>query len=134
MTQVEDVRHTVITRKNRMEQNIIVQTVCGSGIIDIIVLICILVLCQLLKAQHKAGLISVFIAFHNGKGNECFTETYTIRQNTAVVFFKFIDNGKPGILLKIIEHAPNFVLLKASYFIRQNILRIIIKEFARDII
>ena len=115
MTQVEDVRHTVITRKNRMEQNIIVQTVCGSGVIDIIVLICILV-------------------FHNGKGNECFTETYTIRQNTAVVFFKFIDNGKPGILLKIIEHAPNFVLLKASYFIRQNILRIIIKEFARDII
>lgn len=39
MTQVEDVRHTVITRKNRMEQNIIVQTVCGSGVIDIIVLL-----------------------------------------------------------------------------------------------
>ena len=76
-----------------MIKHIVPKPVGSNGVIDIVILIGIPVVCQLLGAEHKNGLVAVFVVFNNGKGGKGFTKTDAIRKNTAVVFFKFVYDG-----------------------------------------
>ena len=124
--QVQTIGHATVTRQVCMKQDIIIQAICSNRIIDVVVLICIPVFGQLLRTENKDRFIAILIVFYDSQCSEGFTKTNTIRKDAAVVLFKLIDNRKHSISLEIIEHAPDFALLKSSCFIGQHILRDII--------
>ena len=84
-----------------MVKHIVTKPVGSDGVIDIVVFIGVPVVCQFLGAEHKDGLVSVFVVFNNGKCGKGFTKTDAIRKNTAVVFFKFVYDGKGSIIWKL---------------------------------
>lgn len=47
-----------------MEKNIVAESVCSDGIVDVVIFICIPVFCQLLRAKYKGKFISIFIVFN----------------------------------------------------------------------
>ena len=69
-----------------MVKHIVTKPVGSNGVIDIVIFISIPVVCQLLGAEHKNGLVAVFVVFNNGKGGKGFTKTDAIRKDAAVVF------------------------------------------------
>ena len=95
-----------------MEKDIIVQAVTGYGIIDIVVLVGIPVLRQLLRTENEDRLIPVLIIFDNSQRSECFTKAYAVGKNATIVLFQLVDDSQNSIPLKIVEHAPDFALLK----------------------
>ena len=117
-----------------MIQHIVTKPVGSNGVIDIVILIGIPVVRQLLGAKHKNRLVAVFVVFNNGKGGKGFTKTDAVCKDTAVVFFKFVYDGKGSILLEIIEHPPNFAFLETGRFVGQNIFGHIFQELVENII
>ena len=117
-----------------MIKHIVPKPVGSNGVVDIVILIGIPVVRQFLGAKHKNGLVAVFVVFNNGKGGKGFTKTDAIRKDAAVVFFKFIYDGKSSILLEVIEHPPNFAFLKTGRFVGQNIFGHIFQKLIEDVI
>ena len=117
-----------------MIKHIVPKPVGSNGVIDIVIFISIPVVCQLLGAEHKNGLVAVFVVFNNSKGGKGFTKTDAIRKNAAVVFFKFIYDGEGSILLEIIEHPPNLAFLETGRFVGQNIFGHIFQELVENVI
>ena len=105
-----------------MEQYIIIQTVGGNGIVDIVVLIGVPVLRQLLGAEYQYRFVAILIVFHDSQRRKGFAQSHTVRKDTSVVFFKLIDDGQDSIPLKVVEHAPDLTLLKAGRLIGKLIL------------
>ena len=117
-----------------MKQHIIIQSVGGNGIIDIVVFVGIPVFCQFFGAEDKYGFVPVFIIFNNGKGGKSFAQTNAVSQDTAVVLLQLVDNGKNSIPLKIIKHTPDLALLESGCLIGQDILRNIVQKFAENMV
>ena len=117
-----------------MIKHIIAKPIGCNGIIDIVILIGIPVIRQLLWAKHKDGLVAVFIVFNNSKRSKCFTKTDAVRKDTAIVFFKFVDDCESCISLEVIEHPPNLAFLETCRFVGQNIFRHIFQKLIEDII
>ena len=132
--QVKTVGLSAIAGKVRMEQNIVVQPVRCNRVIDIVVLVCIPVFSQLLRAKHQHRLVSIFVILYNCQRSECFTKTDAISKDAAVVLFQFVDDGKHGIPLEIVQHTPDFALLETSSLVRQFIFRDIIQKFTEHMI
>ena len=86
-----------------MIEHIVSQAILGNWVVDIIPFVGVPVLGQFLWAQDQDGFVAVFVVFDNRQGGEGLAQADAVRQNTAVVFFQFIDDGKDGILLEIIE-------------------------------
>ena len=117
-----------------MVKNIVTESVSGNGVIDIVIFIGVPVVCQLLGAEHKNGLVAVFVVFNNCKCGKGFTKTNAVRKDAAVIFFKFIYDGKGSVLLEVIEHPPNLAFLEASRFVGQNIFGHILQKLIEDVI
>ena len=117
-----------------MKQHIIIQSVGGNGIVDIVVLIGVPVLRQLFGAEDKYGFVSVLVILDDGKSGKGLAQTYAVCQDTTVILFQFVDNGKDGVPLKIIEHTPDFALLESGCLIGQNILGNIVQKFAENMV
>ena len=117
-----------------MIKNLVVQTVLCKRIVNIVISVCIPVICQLLWAKHENTFVSGLVILDYCQSSEGLTETNRVSQNTAVVFFKFIDNGEDCITLEVKHHTPNLAVLEACCLIRKCILRYIIKELAEDIV
>ena len=124
----------MLSRQVGVIQHIIAQPVFCDGIVDIVALICIPVFGQLLRAEHQHGFIAVFVILDDGKSCEGFTETHTIRQNTAVEFFQLADNRKNGIPLEVIEHFPDFALFEAGCLIGQLVRRNVIQKLMENVV
>ena len=116
-----------------MEQNIVIQPVGGDGVIDIVILVGIPVLRQLLRTQNKHRLIAVFIVFDNSQRGEGLAQTDAVGKNTAVIFFELVDDGKHRVTLEVIEHTPDFALLKAGRLVGQHIFRNVLQKFIEHI-
>ena len=132
--QVKTIGHATITRQVGMKQNIIIQTIRSNRVINIVVFIGIPVFGQLLWTKNKDRFITIFIIFHDSQRGKSFTKTNTVRKDAAVIVFKLINNRKYSIPLEIIEHTPDFTLLKSSCFIGQHILRDIVQELTEDMV
>ena len=117
-----------------MEKNIVAESVCSDGIVDVVIFICIPVFCQLLRAKYKDRFISVFIVFNDSESRESFTKTDTVSQNAAVVLFEFVDNGKRCIFLEVVELIPDFAVLKTCRFVRQYVLRYILQKLTEHVV
>ena len=117
-----------------MIEDIISQSICRNGIIDIVALVCIPVLRELFRAEDKHRLIAVLIILDHCERSKCLAETNAVCQNTAVKFLKFVDNGKDCVALEVIKHSPYSAFLKARCLVRQLVLRNVIKELFEDVI
>ena len=117
-----------------MKQHIIIQSVGGNWIVDIVVLIGVPVLRQLFGAEDKYGFIPVFVIFDNGKSGKGLTQANAVSQDAAVILLQLIDDGENGIPLEIIKHTPDFALLEASCFIGQDILGNFVQELAENMV
>ena len=106
-----------------MVENIIAKTITGNRVIDIVILVSIPVVGQLLGTEHQNGFVAVLVVLDNCQGGKCFAKANAIGQNTTVVLFQFVDDGKGSIFLEIIEHTPDFAILKTGCLIGQNIFR-----------
>lgn len=69
--------------------------------------------------------------FNNGKCGKGFTKTDAIRKDTAVVFFKFVYDGKGSIFLEVVEHPPNLTFLEAGCFVGQNIFGHVLQKLVQ---
>ena len=132
--QVKAIGLSAIAGKVRMEQNIVVQPVRCNRVIDIVVLVCIPVFSQLFRAKHQHRLVSIFVILYNCQRSKCFTKTDAISKDAAVVLFQFVDDGKHGIPLEIVQHTPDFALLETSSLVWQFIFRDIIQKFTEHMI
>ena len=115
-------------------ENVITQPVRRNGIVDIVAFVCIPVLRQLFRAENKNGFVAVLIILNDRERGEGLTQTNAVRQNTAVEFLKFTNDGKNSVPLEVVEHSPYFAFLEARCFIGQLVLRNIIKELFEDVI
>ena len=106
-----------------MIKDLVVQPILSNRVVDIIVFVCIPVVPQFFRTENQNGFIPVLIIFNHCKCGKCFTKAHTIRQNTAIVLFKFIDYCQGSIPLEIIQHTPDFTVFESSSFIGQDILR-----------
>ena len=131
---VNPVRLSMFTGKVRMIENIVSQPVCCNRIVDIVALVCIPVLRELLGAKDKHRFVAILIILDHRKCSKCLAETNAVCQNTAVEFLKFADDSKNCVTLEVIKHSPDFALLKARCFVRQLVLRNVIKELFEDVI
>ena len=119
--QVKAVRCSALSGKICMEEDIIAKPVSSYRIIDIIILICVPVLTQLFRAEDQNVFIAILILFNDSQSCKRLTKAYAVCQDTSVVLFQFIDDGKDCILLEIIQHLPDLALFKASSFVRKFI-------------
>ena len=117
-----------------MVKHVVTKPVGSDGVIDIVVFIGVPVVCQFLGAEHKDGLVSVFVVFNNGKCGKGFTKTNTVCKDTAVELLKFVYDSKSGISLEVIEHPPNLAFLKTGRFVGQNIFGHIFQKLIEDVI
>ena len=125
---------TAVTREVCVIQNIVAQTILYKRVIDQISSVCHPVFGQLLRTKHKDIFVSAFIVFDHCEGSESLTKSDAVSQDAAVILFQLIDNGKCSILLKIEQLIPYHAILKASGFIRQNILRDIFQKLIEDVV
>ena len=131
---VNSVRLPMLTGKVGMIEDIISQSICRNGIIDIVALVCIPVLRELFRAKDKHRFVAVLIILDHCKRSKCLAETNAVCQNTAVEFLKFADDGKNCVALEVIKHPPDFTFLKTRCLVRQFVFRYIIKKFVENII
>ena len=117
-----------------MIQHIVSKPVGGNGVIDIVILIGVPVVRQFLWAEYKDRLVAIFVVFNNSKSGKCFTKTYAVREDAAIVFFELVDNSEGSIPLEVIEHPPNLAFLKTSCFVGQNIFGYIFQKLIEDVI
>ncbi len=89
-----------------MEKNVITQSVRGNGIVFVVRLVGVPVADKLFRAKHKHALVLVLVIFYHRKRRKGFAKTDAVRQNAAVVPLQFVDYGKGGVLLKIIQQIP----------------------------
>ena len=114
-----------------MIENIVSQPIRCNGIVDIVALICVPVFRELFRTENKHRFVAVLVILDDGKR---LAETNAVCQNAAVEFFEFADNGKNRVTLEVIKHSPDFAFLKARCFVRQLVLRNVIKELFEDVI
>ena len=121
--QIQAIRGTVRTVQISMVQNIIAKSVAGNRVVDVVIFVGIPVVGKLLGTKHQNGLVTILVVLDNCQGSKCFTKTDAIGQNTAIVLFQFVDDRENSIFLKIIEHTPDFTVLKTSRLIGQYVFR-----------
>ena len=119
---IDPVRLSMLTGKVGVIEDVVSQSVCCNGIVDIIALVCIPVLRELFRAENKHRFVAVLIILNDRKRSERLAETNAVCQNTAVEFFEFADDGENCIALEVIKHSPDFAFLEACCFVRQLIL------------
>ena len=129
-----DRRHSTVSGKIRMVEDIIAEPISSQRVVYQIPAIGHPVLRKLLWAQNKYVLVSAFVILNDGKCRERLTESYTVCKNAAIVLFKLIDNAKSSILLKIVEFVPDHAVLEPGRLIWKNVLRNVIEELTEDII
>ena len=117
-----------------MIENIVSQPIRCNGIVDIVALICVPVFRELFRTENKHRFVAVLIILNHRKRSKRLAETNAVCQNAAVEFFEFADNGKNRVTLEVIKHSPDFAFLKARCFVRQLVLRNVIKELFEDVI
>ena len=117
-----------------MIENIVSQPIRCNGIVDIVTLVRIPVLRELFRTENKHGFVAVLIILNHRKRSKRLAETNAVCQNTAVEFFEFADDGKNRVTLEVIKHSPDFAFLKARCFVRQLVLRNVIKELFENVI
>ena len=89
-----------------MEQYVVAQTVACNRVVLIVGTKRLPVVVQLFRAKHKHALIAVLVILNNSKGCERLTKTYTVGKDATVVLLQFVDDGKGGIFLEVIELVP----------------------------
>ena len=117
--QIKAIRFSAASGQVCVEQDVIVQPIRCNRVVHIVVLVGIPVFRQLFGAQHKNRLVSVLIILYDSQCGKGLTKANTVRKDTAVVLFQFIDDGKHRILLEVVQQAPDLALLEAGCLIRQ---------------
>ena len=115
-------------------QYLIVQTIFCKRVVDIVITVCIPVVGELLRAKNQNAFVSGLVVFDNSQCRKSLTETNRISQNTTIVFFEFIDNGKSGVTLEVEQHIPHLAVLKAGCLVWECVLGNIIQKLAENII
>ena len=124
----------MVTGQICMEKHVIAKTVFFQRIVLIVALIRIPVIIQLLRAEHQHRLVPVLVVFNDGQSCECLTKTYAISENTSVVCFQFVNDGKGSIFLEVIELVPDLRRLKACGLIWKHIFTYVIQKLPEDIV
>ena len=57
-----------------------------------------------------------------------------VRQNAAVVFFQFADDGQNGIALEAIQHPPDFALLETAGLIWKHVFGDVLQELVEYVV
>ena len=117
-----------------MEQHIVTQAVARYRVVDIVATIGNPIIVQLLRAQHKNGLISVLLVFDNGQCCEGLTQTDGIGKDTAIKLLQLVDDSEASILLEVIEFIPYNAILETRSLIRQHIFGDILQELVEDVV
>ena len=117
-----------------MVKHIVTEAVRRNGVVDIIVLIGIPVVRQLFRAKYQNGFVAVLVILDHRQRRERFAETNAVGQNTAVVFFQFVDNGQSGVLLEMIQHPPNLAVPESGGLIGENVFVDIFQKLIEDVV
>ena len=117
-----------------MEKNVVTQTVCGNGVVYIIIFIGVPVVGQLLGAENQNVLVPILVILNNRQSREGLTETDTISQDAAIELFQLIDDCQGCIFLIVKEQIPNLALLKAGSLIGQHIFRDVFQELVENVV
>ena len=131
---INSVRLSVFAGKVRMVEDVVSQPIRCNGIVDIVTLVCVPVFRELFGAEDKHGFVAVLIVLDHRKRSKRLAETNAVCQNAAIEFFEFADDGKNRVTLEVIKHSPDFAFLKARCFVRQLVLRNVIKELFENVI
>ena len=115
-------------------QYLIVQTIFCKRVVDIVITVCIPVVGELLRAKNQNAFVSGLVVFDNSQCRKSLTETNRISQNTTIVFFEFIDNGKSSVTLEVEQHIPHLAVFKAGCLVWECVLGNIIQKLAENII
>ena len=132
--QINAVGFAVFPGQIRMIEHVIPQTILGDWVVDVIPFVGVPVLGQLFRAQDQDGFIAVFVVFDDCQGGEGLAQADAVRQDTAVVLFQFVDDGKGGVLLEVVEQVPNLALFESRCLVGQNILGDVFQKFVENVI
>ena len=116
-----DRRHSTVSGKIRMVENIIAKSVSSQRIVHQISAIGHPVFREFFGTKYKHIFVPAFLIFDDRKRSESFTKTDTVRQNAAVILLQLIDDSKSSILLEIVELIPDHAVLESGRFIWQDI-------------
>ena len=117
-----------------MIKHVVTQSITSYGVVEIIILVCIPVVCQLLGAKHQNRLVFIFVVFDDCQCGEGFTKTNGVSENATIEFFKLADNGENRILLEIIKHIPNLRFFKSGCFIWENVFGNVFQELVEYVV
>ena len=132
--QVEAVALALLTAEVGVEKHIVAQAVFLQRVVLVVALVGIPVVVQLLRAQDENGLIAVLVVLDDRKGGEGLSETYAVREDTAVVGFQLVDDGQCGILLEVVELVPYLRGLETRGFVGQHIFADVLQELIEDVV
>ena len=88
---------------------------------------------QALRAQHQHILVELLIVLDNGERLEGLPKADTVGDDTAVILLQLTNRADNGVLLKIVELAPNHRLEKTRVFTR-IMVQSILKEMPEDVV
>ena len=76
-----------------MVQNVVIEAIYGKQIALVVNRVDRPIIAQLFGTQHQHTVVSQLIVFNNGQPLEGFTQTYAVRNDTAVIFFELVDGS-----------------------------------------
>ena len=117
-----------------MIEYIVVQAIRSKWVVDVVVLVGVPVLSEFFRAEDEDVLVAVLIVFHDGKCGKCLAEADAVREDAAAICIEFVDDGKDGVALEVVEHAPYFALFESRGFVRELVLREVVQELAEYVI
>ena len=117
-----------------MVEDIIAQAILGQRIVAIVLLVGVPVFRQLFGAEHQDRFVAVLVILDHSQCCKSFAEANAVSQNATVVFFQFVDDGEGRIFLEVVQHIPDFAVLKAGGFVGQDILGNIVQKFTENVV
>jgi len=124
----------VVARQVGMIQHIVPQAVLGNGIVGQVAAEGDPVIAQFLGTEYQHRLVPVLVVLYYRQGGECFAESHTVGQDTAIELLQLVDDGQGGILLEVVELVPYLTRFEAGGLVGQHILRKIFQKLIKDIV
>ena len=100
---INAVRFALVSGKIAVIKHIVVQTVFGDRIVQVVSLERVPVVGKLLRAEHEDVFVALLVILDDAQRGEGLAEANAVRQDTAVVRFELVDDGQDRILLEIVE-------------------------------
>ena len=101
------------TRQVRVVQHLVGKSVRSQGITFIV---CLRpqrpVLTQALRTQYQYVLVELLVVLNDGERFECLAQANAVGDDAAVILFQLTNRPDNGVLLKIVELAPDHRLEK----------------------